>query len=38
MRNDYETPELVEANFGMFLLGDTLPGTGEDDDPETDDF
>ena len=40
MRNDYEFPELIEANFGTFLLGGTLPGpgTGDDDDPETDDF
>ena len=35
---DYEIPELVEARFGRFVRGISLPGAAPDNDEETEDI
>ena len=38
MRIDYEIPELIEAKFGSFVQGASLPGNDNPGDPGTSDF
>ena len=35
---DYETPELTEAEYGMFVQGASAPGKAEDNDQTTEDL
>ena len=38
MKIDYETPELLEAKFGKFVQGASLPGGDNDQDSGTGDL
>jgi len=35
---DYETPELIEAEYGKFVQGASAPGKADDNDQGTEDL